>query len=117
MNTKEALEQWKKNNLQWENEQKLGLPKLVKRSTMFDLKDKGFDISGMDNVPMDNDRDDIEPLPKREPSRKRSRAFMGRRLHKSGYPNDIGIKEQLLARKLFDDADDGYGGDIQITNI
>jgi hypothetical protein len=112
MNTKEALEQWRKNNLQWEAEQKLGTPKLVKRSTMFDLKDKGFDISGMDNVPMDNDRDDIEPLPKREPSRKRSRAFMGRRLHKSGYPNDIGIKEQLLARKLFDDADDGYGGDI-----
>ena len=112
ISAKDALEQWKKNNLQWENEQKLGLPKLVKRSTMFDLKDKGFDITGMDNIPMDNDRDDIEPLPKREPSRKRSRAFMGRRLHKSGYPNDIGIKEQLLARKLFDDADDGYGGDI-----
>ena len=112
MKTNNALEQWRKNNLQWENEQKLGLPKLVKRSTMFDLKDKGFDITGMENVPMDNDRDDIEPLPKREPSRKRSRAFMGRRLYKSGYPNDIGIKEQLLARKLFEDADDGYGGDI-----
>ena len=108
MNTKDALEQWRKNNLQWENEQKLGLPKLVKRSTMFDLKDKGFDITGMDNIPMDNDRDDIEPLPKREPSRKRSRAFMGRRLYKSGYPNDIGFKEQQLAIKLFEDAYDGY---------
>ena len=112
MNTKDALEQWRKNNLQWENEQKLGLPKLVKRSTMFDLKDKGFDISGMDNVPMDNDRDDIEPLPERNPNRFRSRAYMGRRLHKSGYPDDIGIKEQFLARKLFEDADDGDGGDI-----
>ena len=112
MNTKDALEQWRKNNLQWETEQKLGTPKLVKRSTMFDLKDKGFDISGMDNVPMDNDRDDIEPLPERNPNRFRSRAYMGRRLHKSGYLDDIGVKEQLLARKLFDDADDGYGGDI-----
>tara|TARA_Y100000296_G_scaffold9182_1_gene10727 strand:+ start:235 stop:573 length:339 start_codon:yes stop_codon:yes gene_type:complete len=112
MNTKEALEQWRKNNLQWEAEQKLGSPKLVKRSTMFDLKEKGFEIKGLENVPMDNDREDIEPLPKRNPDRFRSRAFMGRRLRKSRYPNDIGIKEQKLAIKLFDDAYDGYGGDI-----
>ena len=112
MNAKEALEQWRENNQQWENEQKLGSPKLVKRSTMFDLKEKGFEIKGLDNVPMDNEREDIEPLPKRNPNRFRSRAFMGRRLRKSSYPKDIGIKEQLLARRLFDDADDGFGDPV-----
>ena len=107
MNTKEALEQWRKNNQQWENEQKLGSPKLVKRSTMFDLKAKGFEIKGLENVPMDNDREDIEPLPKRNPHRKRSRAFMGRRLRQRTPSEDIGIKEQKLAIALFEDAYDG----------